>query len=135
MKITEHIEYLLRQGRSPEELLELGFSKQVITKVRRQLRREKAAQQAKVPKSVRASKGLDEASAVSADNTAATQERLASLESNLKALLQRMGALEAQGAKVMSISDLNSRLDGTPSLGLRLWRKDKAPSLGANTAV
>ena len=36
MKTTEHVEYLLRQGRKPKELLELGFPKQVITRVRRE---------------------------------------------------------------------------------------------------
>ena len=41
MKTTEHVEYLLRQGRKPKELLELGFPKQVITRVRRELREER----------------------------------------------------------------------------------------------
>jgi len=41
MKITEHVEHLLRQGRKPKELIELGFPKSVVTRVRRQLREEK----------------------------------------------------------------------------------------------
>jgi len=45
MKVTEHIEHLLRQGRKPKELVELGFPKQVITRVRRQLEVEKTASQ------------------------------------------------------------------------------------------
>lgn len=43
MKVTEHIEELLRQGRKPKELIELGFPKSVVTRVRRRLRDEKAA--------------------------------------------------------------------------------------------
>lgn len=42
MKVTEHVEHLLRQGRKPRELVELGFPKSVVTRVRRQLRKEKA---------------------------------------------------------------------------------------------
>ena len=49
MKVTEHVEHLLRQGRKPKELIELGFPKSVVTRVRRQLREEKAAPQTKVP--------------------------------------------------------------------------------------
>jgi len=51
MKVAEHVEHLLRQGKKPKELVELGFSKQVVTRVRRQLREEKAAQQVKVARS------------------------------------------------------------------------------------
>ncbi len=49
MKVTEHVEQLLRQGRKPKELIELGFSKSVVTRVRRQLREEKATSEKKVP--------------------------------------------------------------------------------------
>ena len=37
MKVTEHVERLLRQGRKPKELIELGFPKSVVTRVRRQM--------------------------------------------------------------------------------------------------
>jgi len=49
MKVTEHVEHLLRQGRRVKEVVELGFPKSVDTKVRRQLRKEKATRQTKVP--------------------------------------------------------------------------------------
>ena len=49
MKITEHVERLLRQGKKPKELVELGFPKRVVTRVHRQLRKEKTAVQTKVP--------------------------------------------------------------------------------------
>ena len=38
----------MKQGRGPKELVELGFPRQVVTRVRRRLREEKASQQAKV---------------------------------------------------------------------------------------
>lgn len=38
MKVTEHVEHLLRQGKKPNELVELGFPRQVVTRVRRRLR-------------------------------------------------------------------------------------------------
>ncbi len=53
MKVTEHIEHLLRQGRKPTELMELGFPKSVVTRVRRQLKDEKTGLQPKTPKGCR----------------------------------------------------------------------------------
>jgi len=41
MKVTVHIEKLLREGRKPAELVELGFPKAIVTRVRRQLRQGK----------------------------------------------------------------------------------------------
>jgi hypothetical protein len=49
MKVTEHVEYLLRQGRKPKELVEFGFPKLVVTRVHKKLRKEKAALKGKVP--------------------------------------------------------------------------------------
>ena len=43
MKVTQHVEHLLRQGRKPKELVELGLPKQVVTRVRRQLTEEEKA--------------------------------------------------------------------------------------------
>lgn len=47
MKVSKHVEQLLRQGRKPKELIELGFPKSVLTRVRRQLKEEKASSQKK----------------------------------------------------------------------------------------
>ena len=41
MKVTEHVEYLLRQGRDSRELVQLGFPKSVVTRVRKRLKEEK----------------------------------------------------------------------------------------------
>jgi len=38
MKVSKHVERLLRQGKKPKELVELGFPKRVVTRVYRQLR-------------------------------------------------------------------------------------------------
>jgi len=54
MKVTKHIEQLLRQGRKPKELIELGFSKSAVTRVSRRLRREKAALKTKAVKTAQA---------------------------------------------------------------------------------
>ncbi|MBE0481370.1 MAG: hypothetical protein IBX68_10385 [Dehalococcoidia bacterium] len=106
MKVTEHVEHLLRKGRSPEELLELGFSKVVVTKVRRQLRQEKASRHAKAPKGGGGTKVLPQVTVRSAEEAAAMPQRLTSMESGLKAIEGRVEELEA-------------RLSGTPVLGLR----------------
>jgi hypothetical protein len=51
MKTTEHVTLLLMRGRSPKELVEMGFPKSVITRVRRRLRKEKPSQEARASKS------------------------------------------------------------------------------------
>jgi hypothetical protein len=47
MKVTAQVENLLKQGKKPKELVELGFPKSVVTRVRRRLREEKAGVQRK----------------------------------------------------------------------------------------
>jgi len=47
MKVSKHIEQLLRQGRKRKELIKLGFPKPLVTRVDRQLKKEKAALKAK----------------------------------------------------------------------------------------
>ncbi len=113
MKTSEHVEYLLRQGKKPEELVDLGFPKSVVTRVRRRLREEKAVQQAKAPKDGGGAKSLSESSVVSVEGVAAMQQELVSLESNLRELQKRIETLET------SFGDTVARLDGTPALGLR----------------
>lgn len=62
MKVIKHVEQLLRHGKKPKELVELGFPKSVATRVRRQLRGEKAITRARIPKGgvgARSSLGLE----------------------------------------------------------------------------
>ena len=51
MKTTDHVTLLLMQGRSPKELVEFGFPKSVVTRMRRRLTEEKPYQKAKASKS------------------------------------------------------------------------------------
>ena len=52
MRVTRHVAQLLKQGRKPRELVQLGFPKSVVTRVHRQLREEKAASPKKEPEGV-----------------------------------------------------------------------------------
>ena len=47
MKVTAQVENLLRQGKKPKELVEFGFPKAVVTRVRRRLTEEEAGVQRK----------------------------------------------------------------------------------------
>ena len=101
MKVTQHVEHLLRQGRKPRELVELGFPKSVVSRVRRQLREEKATLHPKVPKGKAEAKTRSQASVGSPVEMAPIQQKLASLESafqkvdNLVKALPEMAALAA----------------------------------------
>ena len=71
MKVTEHVEHLLKQGRKPKELVESGFPKSVVTRVRRQLGKEKAAPQTKVPGGTAQAEGHLQSPAESSEKMAA----------------------------------------------------------------
>ena len=111
MKVTEQVEQLLRQGHKPKELLDLGFSKQAVTRVRRRLRAEKTAQGAGTSKGRETSTGAPQSSSASSEDVAGMQRKLASLESRQKELEDRLQALEATG---VSMEDMEARLDGAP---------------------
>jgi hypothetical protein len=111
MKVTDHVEHLLRQGRKPKELLDLGFPKQVVTRVRRQLRKERTSPTTRGSK-VRVGTQRD----IELGDAPPIQPRLESLESKIQQLESRLDALEALGAE---LEDIESRLNGTPALGLK----------------
>ena len=119
MKVTKHVEQLLRQGRSARELIELGFPKAVVTRVQRQLRAQKTGLRPKVPKGGTEAKSHPQPSAASSAEMALMQQKLASLESDLQKLGRRIEVLEATGAKGVSLEGIEARLNGTPALGLR----------------
>ena len=106
MKMTKHIEYLLRQGWKPRELEELGFPKSVVTRVRRRLRREEGIQRPKVHNSDHRVKANRSGLATSSDELAVMQQKLASLQGDLR----RMDS---------TIQELKTRLDNSPSAGLK----------------
>jgi len=84
MRVTEHVEHLLRQGRKPKELVELGFSRQVVTRVRRRLRKEKAAPLAKVSQGVARAESHLLTPAQLSEQVAAIQQELRTLEDKLR---------------------------------------------------
>lgn len=88
MKVTKHIEHLLGQGKKPKELIELGFSKRVITRVRRRLRKEKAASEGRV------SEGIPQA------------------EARLKTIPGTPESIATIWQKVQSMADELQRMDG-----------------------
>jgi len=116
MKVTEHVEHLLRQGRKPKELVELGFSKQVITRVRRRLREEKTASQPRTEKGKGRGKSHYQSRVTPHVETVPVQPKLGSLESKIQQLESRVEALEALGAE---LEDIETSINGTPALGLK----------------
>jgi hypothetical protein len=102
MKVTEHVEHLLRQGRKPKELIELGFPKSVVTRVRRRLKEEKAAPQSKTKEGGTIETQLESGAG--------------SLESNVEEFQSRVEVLETI---VAELCDIENRLAGTPTLGLK----------------
>ena len=84
MKTTEHVEHLLRQGRKPKELIELGFPKPVVTTVRRRLKKQKAARQAKVPEGIAQGETQGQSLPESPGKIAVTEEKLQSMANELQ---------------------------------------------------
>ena len=77
MKVTDHVERLLRQGRKSKELVELGFPKSVVTRVRRRLRKEKATLGGRVPERMPRVESHLELLAPSTRETAQMEQQLA----------------------------------------------------------
>jgi hypothetical protein len=80
MKVTEHVEKLLRQGRKPRQLIKLGFSKTVVTKVHNQLRKEKAIVDGERSKTTTQAGGHLQAPAGSPEKMTVIQQKLQSVE-------------------------------------------------------
>ena len=116
MKVTEHVEQLLRQGHKPKELVELGFPKQVVTRVHRKLKDEKTLSQPRASKFKSAAKSTSLSSPPELGDKAPVLPRVESLESKLQQLGSRVEALEGL---VKRVDDVEARLDGTPALGLK----------------
>jgi hypothetical protein len=89
IKVTKHIEQLLRQGRKPKELVALGFPKLVVTRVYRRLKKEKAAIEAKTPEGTEQTECHPETAVELTEKIVAIQQRLNSVDKDL----QRLGNL------------------------------------------
>ena len=84
MKMMEHVEHLLRQGRKPKELVELGFPKQIVTRVRRRLRQEKVVLEGKVQKGMAQPESGLQSLAESPEQMAVIQQKLRAMETGLQ---------------------------------------------------
>ena len=117
MRVTEHVELLLRQGRKTKELLDLGFPKAVITRVRRRLRNEGLSPRTRTSK-VQAGRQIDpQTSLASAAENPPVQPRLESLERRLQQLQTRVD--EELQKLVDAVQQIENRIKGTPALGLK----------------
>lgn len=102
MKPFKHIAYLLERGKKPKEIVELGFSKRVVTRVFRKLRAEKRALGQEGEKSL-----PQPNEALPVDMTTSPPE-IASLKDQIQRLEVRMEALERLGIELKVLSaDLN----------------------------
>ncbi len=116
MRLTEHVEYLLRQGHKPKELLKLGFSKHIVTRVRRRLREEKTASQVRTGKLEDRVESDFQSTVKPPPEMTLLQSKLESLKSKFQQLENRVEALEALGVE---LEDIESHINGTPALGLK----------------
>jgi SMC interacting uncharacterized protein involved in chromosome segregation len=119
MKTTEHIEYLLRQGRKPKELQELGFSKRVITRVSRKLRQEKRKPEENSAKTEKVTSGVVGTPINSHNEIAKLESRLAAMDSDLKELKEQTSELREAILEAVTPEELEERLDGAIGLGIK----------------
>jgi ribosomal protein S27AE len=115
MKVTEHVEQLLRQGRKRKELIELGFPKRVVTRVYRKLKDGKTTSQ---PGSQKGKVELNShpQPAATPVETASVQPKLGALDNKVQQLESRVEVLEAMKAE---LDDVETHINGTPALGLK----------------
>ena len=116
MRVTEHIKILLENGHKPKELIELGFSKTTVTRVQRQLRKEKATSPTKAPAQPVEAEHSARGPVSTPGDVANIQQRLESVERIIHEIRERCEALETQGEELQELKD---RLFGTPALGLK----------------
>jgi hypothetical protein len=115
MKVTEHVEQLLRQGRKRKELIEFGFPKRVVTRVYRKLKDEKTTSHPGSQKGKVELNSHPQPAATPLD-MAPVLPKLGALDSKVQQLESRVEALEAMKAE---LEDVETRINGTPALGLR----------------
>ena len=106
MKVTEHVEYLLKQGRDSRELVQLGFPKSVVTRVRKRLKEGKARQRMKVSADEARGNGRPIEPSAPLLQGKPGEEKLTVLESAIRKLGDQFEEME-------------TRLDGTPALRLK----------------
>lgn len=108
MKASEHVEYLLKQGKKPKELIELGFPKSVVTRVRRQLRQEKAALEGKVPEATAQAESHLQTPAESPEKMTVFQRKLQSMANDLQKVDGRVKALSEVAVLMAAARDFGT---------------------------
>jgi hypothetical protein len=117
VKTGEHVEYLLRQGKKPVELVELGFSRRIVTRVSRRLTEEKRASRLQTEKS-KARESHSQSAPTS--ETALVPPELGSLEGKIRQLESRVKVLEKFGGDLgVNLEKIETRINGTPALDLK----------------
>lgn len=116
MKVSDHVRKLLIAGHKPRELVGLGFSKTVVTRLKRQLKKERTVSAIKAPAQPVGAEQRTQGTVSAPENLTEFRQRLESLESTIRAVVARVEAAEQLSAE---LDDLKNRLIGTPALGLR----------------
>ena len=107
MKVSKHVEHLLRQGRKPKELIDLGFPKSAVTRVRRQLKEEKAAPQTKMPGGTAQAENHVQSLPGSPENMVAIWQKLQSMANDL----QKVDSLAKALSEVTVLTATAQQLD------------------------
>ena len=100
MNQFEHIAYLLKQGKKPKDIVELGFSKRVVTRIFRKLKEEKRATRKESERTAFSSNEtppLD--AAIKPSELASLKEQIQRLESRIKALEKQCVELKRAGRR------------------------------------
>jgi len=111
MKVSNHVRRLLINGHKPKELIQLGFSKTIVTRERRRLKKEKAALRAKASGATAQGVSHLQTEKESSDQTAAVEQELQSTANDL----QKTDSL------VESVSEVTSLMAVIQKLGKRKY--------------
>jgi hypothetical protein len=107
VKVTKHIEQLLRQGRKPKELIDLGFAKATVTREYRRLKEEKTTIKAKTPEGTAQAETPLSTLPESPETIAAIWQKVQSMANDL----QRIDSL------IQALSEVSIMIAATCELG------------------
>jgi len=108
MKTLEHIEMLLRAGKKPKELIEWGFAKQAVSRVKKHLKDE-------VTQSIEDVPGHKQDIEIQADS----DELITTLVDEISTIRQKLAELEAQVASIMPAEEIQALFRSTPVHNLK----------------
>jgi hypothetical protein len=110
MKRTEHVTYLISQGHKTDELLKLGFSRNVITRAKRLLKEERVVSDLKNKKAI----------SVVQDKHTTSMEEFREKELLFEGKLQQLESrFEEVEALTEEVDRIKATLHNTPIIGLR----------------